>query len=215
MQVAINLENLRTDLELADVTGKYVLHDYANGDREWLRANSLAQLAINPLRLINQQVPTAALTADDLVIIPLKIPTKPPRWVHFGSEPTVRSAIETPHEDEGYVANDVALYHRVDAERLTDPVLAELLEDYDDLAMPIAIFGLSKHYHGDWRTEDGQKEWFEHYIPGHREIRFPNSTLILGDSSQEHLRDYFSIAKDAWTTMTDLGAEAVEYTYKA
>ena len=27
-----------TGFELADVTGKYVLHDYANGDREWLRA---------------------------------------------------------------------------------------------------------------------------------------------------------------------------------
>jgi len=221
MSVEISLENLRQDLENTRKTGEFAVHDFLESSdptESWVRANNLAQIAINPARFINQQPPKGAVTAGNKILIPSKVLDTPPGMVHFGSEVTANAALGMIGIDSDDYSNDIHFHQRLDTHRLGASALTELLGAHDTNEMPAVLVSLENTYDGPWRYEDAQQLYFMYklaqFFPDYREILLPNSVTILSEHSQDHLRDYFKIGRAAWQTITSADEDSIDYHYK-
>ena len=221
MSVKISLENLSRDLAHAQNSGDFLVCDFLEADgssESWLRANNLAQLAINPARFINQQPPLGSLSFGGKIIIPPKMTDTPPAMVHFGSEVTANAAIGMVGLDADDYSHDVHFHQRVDASRLGESALAELLDAHDINDTPVALLSLADAYDGAWKYEEAQQLYFAHTLsqifPDHREILLPNTVAILSEHSQEELRDYFQIGRVAWRSIIATNGNDIDFRYK-
>ena len=221
MPVKISLEYLSRDLAHAQISGDFLVCDFLEADgssESWVRANNLAQLAINPARFINQQPPLGSLSFGGKIIIPPKMTDTPPAMVHFGSEVTANAAIGMVGLDADDYSHDVHFHQRVDASRLGESALAELLDAHDINDAPVALLSLADAYDGAWKYEEAQQLYFAHTLsqifPDHREILLPNTVAILSEHSQEELRDYFQIGRAAWRSIIATNGNDIDFHYK-
>lgn len=221
MSVEISLENLSRDLAHAQNSGDFLVCDFLEvNDRSesWVRANNLAQLAINPARFINQQPPSGSLSAGGKIIIPSRVRATPPTMVHFGSEVTANAAIGMIGLDSENHSHDVHFHQRVDVSRLGASALTELLGAHDVNDTPLALVSLPDTYDGPWKYEEAQQPYFAHTLsqifPDHREILLPNTVAILSEHSQEQLCDYFQIGQAVWQSIIATDGEGIDFHYK-
>lgn len=222
MRVALSLENLQSDFEAGHQTGDVVVHDAGEAlethERVWLRASNLAQLALNPLRFVNQPAAKLQIRAPNGPLKPEVYQDYPPEMVHFGSETTMNAAIGLHILNEDGWSNDVNWHQKVKIPLLEDPLLLELFGSYNPDLTPIMIAELASTFDGDYKYEDYARSYFEQvlsqFYPDHREILLPNSTAILNDTSQAQIRDYFRITAKNWQEMQTAGPDKVELTYR-
>lgn len=221
MSIELSLENLKQDLETTQTTGDFSVHDFMeSGDptESWVRANNLAQIALNPGRLINQQRPKASFGTPGHFFKSFVPRNTPANMVHFGSEVTANAALGMIGVASDGSSNDIHVHQKVDANWLYDPTLRDFLSAYHPDDMPTALVSLDDTYEGRWQPEENQREEFmlklAQFFPDHREIYLPNSVAILSEHSQNHLRDYFKIGRAAWQTIVDTEGEGIEYRYK-